>query len=48
VVVAIGATGALDYFAAVQPILGVGALALLVVTLNFRLRGELSCPVAPA
>jgi len=44
VVALIGVSGALSYFAPIQPVLGVGAVALLAWTLCVRLRGQLACP----
>lgn len=46
VVVALGTTGALDWFAPAQPILAVGSLALLAWALRARLRGEIACRIA--
>ncbi len=43
VVALIGVSGALDYWAPLQPILGLSSIALLVVALVVRLRGEISC-----
>lgn len=48
VVVALGTSGALTWFAPVQPYLGLVALALLIWALRVRLRGEVSCPVSVA
>ena len=45
VVIALGTSGALTWFAPVQPYLGVVALGLLVWALRVRLRGELACTV---
>ncbi len=45
VVVALGTSGALTWFAPVQPYLGVLALGLLAWALRVRLRGEVACPV---
>ncbi|MGI9643874.1 MAG: hypothetical protein ACR2O6_01030 [Ilumatobacteraceae bacterium] len=45
VVIALGTSGALTWFAPVQPYLGVAALALLAWALRVRLRGEVACPV---
>ena len=45
VVVALGTSGALSWFAPVQPYLGLVALALLAWALRVRLRGEVACPV---
>ncbi|MEX0835593.1 MAG: hypothetical protein WD010_05850 [Nitriliruptor sp.] len=47
VVVALGTSGAMSWFAPVQPLLAVLALAFLAVALRGRLRGERSCAVAP-
>jgi hypothetical protein len=45
VVIALGTSGALTWFAPVQPYLGVVALGLLVWALRVRLRGEVACAV---
>lgn len=45
VVIALGTSGALTWFAPVQPYLGVVALGLLAWALRIRLRGEIACPV---
>lgn len=45
VVIALGTSGALTWFAPVQPYLGVIALVLLAWALRVRLRGEVACPV---
>ena len=45
VVLAIGMSGALTYFAPLQPILAVLSVALLAEALRRRLRTETSCPV---
>jgi hypothetical protein len=47
VVLALGAGGALAYFAPVQPVLGLLALGLLLYALHARLRNEISCAVRP-
>ncbi len=47
VLIALGYTGALQWFAPVQPFLAVGGIALLGWALRARLRGQLACPVAP-
>ena len=47
VVLALGTSGALTWFAPVQPYLGVIALALLAWALRVRLRGEVACAVSP-
>jgi hypothetical protein len=45
VLVALGTSGALSWFAPIQPVLGVAAIAMLALTLRRRLRavGPLSC-----
>ena len=43
VVIALGTSGALTWFAPIQPYLGVVALALLAWALRVRLRGEVAC-----
>jgi hypothetical protein len=45
VVIALGTSGALTWFAPVQPYLGVVALCLLAWALRVRLRGEIACTV---
>ncbi len=45
---ALGYTGALTWFAPVQPVLAVGGVLLLAWALRGRLRGQLGCAVAPA
>ena len=42
---ALGYSGALTYFAPVQPWLAALALVLLVVSLGYRLSGQVACPV---
>ena len=44
---ALGYSGAITWFAPVQPFLAVGALALTGVALLWRLRGQVACPVRP-
>ena len=46
VVIAIGTTGALDWFAPAQPILAVASIALLAWALRTRLRAATSCRIA--
>ena len=46
--VALGYTGALQWFAPVQPFLAVGGVVLLAWALRARLRGQLACATAPA
>ncbi len=48
VVTVLGYSGALTYFAPLQPVLGVAGVALLGLGLAVRLRGERSCAVAVA
>ena len=48
VVAAMGASGALNLWAPLQPLLGLAALALLGYALARRLAGEISCPVSVA
>ena len=45
VVVALGTSGAMSWFAPVQPLLAAGGLILLAVALRTRLRGERACTV---
>lgn len=45
---ALGYSGAITWFAPVQPFLALGALALTGVALLWRLRGQIACPVRPA
>lgn len=45
VVVALGATGALELFAPVQPLLAIGSVVLLAVALRARLRGSVACAI---
>lgn len=46
VVVALGSTGALDWFAPAQPLLAIASVVLLVWALRTRLRGQVACPIA--
>lgn len=46
VVGVVGASGALSYWAPVQPLLGIGSVALLAYGLRVRLRGGTCCPVS--
>lgn len=46
VVVALGSSGALDWFAPAQPVLGALSLGLLAWALRARLRGADACPIA--
>ena len=48
VLVALGYTGALRWFAPVQPYLGAIALVVLTWALRARLRGQVACPVPGA
>lgn len=45
VVLAVGATGAMQWFAPIQPVLAVGGMVLLVVATWTRLRPRATCPV---
>lgn len=45
VLLVLGTTGALQWFAPVQPVLAVAALVLLLWALRVRLRGEAACAV---
>jgi hypothetical protein len=46
VLVALGASGAVTWFAPFQPFLAVASVALMAVALRIRLRNETSCPVS--
>jgi hypothetical protein len=48
VVLAMGVTGAMQWWAPFQPVLAVASLALLAVSLLRRLRGEVACSIAAA
>lgn len=48
VLLALGTSGAMQWFAPVQPLLAVAALAALAWALHTRLRGERACAVGPA
>lgn len=48
VVAAVGASGALNIWAPVQPVLAVLSVAALAGSLAYRLRGERRCPVRTA
>jgi len=45
VVAAIGVSGALSYWAPIQPVLGAVSVGLLLTGLVMRLRGGVACPV---
>jgi hypothetical protein len=47
VLLALGATGAVTWFAPFQPVLAVVSIVLMVLALRIRLRNENSCRVAP-
>ena len=47
VLLALGTTGAMQWFAPVQPFLAVVGVVLLAWALRVRLRGEVACPVEP-
>jgi hypothetical protein len=46
VVVALGTTGALSWFAPIQPVLAVASVVVLAIALRTRLRGQVACPVS--
>lgn len=46
--IALGYSGAITWFAPVQPYLALAALALTGVALLWRLRGQVACPVRPS
>ncbi len=45
VVLALGTSGAMSWFAPVQPVFAIAALVLLAVALRSRLRGERACEI---
>jgi len=45
VLLALGTTGAMEFFAPVQPVLAVAGVVVLAVALRFRLRSSVACPV---
>ena len=45
VVLAVGTSGALNLWAPLQPIVGIGSVVLLAWALHLRLTGEASCPL---
>jgi hypothetical protein len=47
VLLALGASGAMTWFAPVQPFLAVTSVVLMAVALRIRLRNQVSCSVAP-
>jgi hypothetical protein len=48
VLIALGASGALQWFAPIQPVLAGAGVVLLVWALRVRLDGERGCPVPPS
>ena len=46
--IALGYSGAITWFAPIQPVLAIGAMLLTGVALVWRLRGTVACTVAPA
>lgn len=44
VLLALGASGAVTWFAPIQPLLALGSVVLLAVALRSRLGGEVACP----
>jgi len=47
VLIALGATGAVTWFAPVQPFLALASIALMIVALRIRLANEVACRLAP-
>lgn len=47
VLLALGASGAMTWFAPLQPLLAVASVVLMAVALRIRLRNQLSCSVPP-
>lgn len=45
---ALGYTGALTWFAPIQPLLAIGAVVLLALALRSRLRGQIACRIPAA
>lgn len=45
---ALGYSGAITWFAPIQPVLAIAALILTALALVWRLRGQVACPVEPA
>jgi hypothetical protein len=45
VLLALGASGAVTWFAPIQPLLAIGSVVLMAAALRIRLRNESSCPV---
>lgn len=45
VLLALGSSGAISWFAPIQPILAVASIALMTWALRMRLRGSISCAV---
>lgn len=45
VLLAVGSSGAMTYFAPLQPLLAAAGIVLLTVALRQRLRGQRSCPL---
>ena len=43
----LGVSGALSFWAPLQPVLGVGSVAILAAALHARLRGERACAARP-
>lgn len=48
VVIALGTVGARQWFEPFQPVLAVASIALLVLALRGRLRGDVACPIDSA
>lgn len=45
VLIALGASGAIAWFAPIQPFLALASVVLMAVALRARLKGEVACPV---
>lgn len=48
VLIALGSTGAVTYYAPIQPLLAVAGIVLMAVALRGRLRGARACPTTVA
>lgn len=47
VLIALGASGAMTWFAPLQPLLAAASLVLMAVALRIRLRNQVSCALSP-
>ncbi len=48
VLIALGASGAMTWFAPIQPFLALASVVLMGWALHARLKGEISCSITPA